>query len=142
MMKKSSIENWQKEFIRWIRKATVRPKKFKGETSPQGIVELRGIFAVTPFEARQLPGEDITAGESIRCWLKPIGMPYPYSLYQCFAKGTVADLLSEQDEDVELIVKLKCLGQIKVYTVEISWGEEDRGVDYPPAFLIEDAKIK
>jgi hypothetical protein len=138
------MESWQdkeadqsnSKFIQWADKVSKRPKKYSGSAS-QGIARVDHISAVTPFEANQFRGENIVAGESVECWLSPIGGS---TLYHCFANSPVADLI---DDNLGAVfeVTVKCLGLMKVYTTDTAWGEEDRGVEYPMAALIVDAKV-
>ncbi len=127
-------------FLSWIEKVSRRPRRYKGETC-QGFANAEHITAVTPFEAYQLPDEEVVAGDSIKCWLKPIGRPF-ITEYHCFASGDVADTLSEIEETTLLEVTVKCLGQIKVYTTDHVLFEEERGIEYPMALLIEKAMPK
>jgi hypothetical protein len=59
----------------------------------------------------------------------------------CFAPGDVADQLEERPDGVLLSGTLVCLGEMKVITNDLAMDlDEDRGVDYPVAWLIKSAK--
>lgn len=128
------------KFLQWLKKVSARPRKFKGETC-QGFVKISHISAVTPFDANQFYGEKISAGESIGLWLKPVGKNSE-TLFHCFANDPVASLLFEIGEEKIVQVTTKCLGQLKVFTLNTIWGDEERGVEYPLALLITDVKNK
>ncbi len=123
-----------KSFLKWLEKVSARPKTYKGEAC-QGLVNINHITAVSPFEAKQLHSEKIIAGDSVRCWLKPIG-DRTNTLFYCFANDPVASLLFDFQEESMVEVTVKCLGQLKVYETIIDRGDEERGVSYPMALLI------
>lgn len=127
------------DFVEWIGKTVVRPRRHLGETK-SGIVRLKRLEDVSPYDASQLSKEGLVAGDSVRCWLEPVG--FDRTLYYCFANNTIADLMSDAPQDAELMVTLKCLGQIKIYESDFVLMDEDRGISYPPAFLIQDTTIR
>ena len=137
------VGSWQRsleepsneQFLQWLKKISARPKKYKGETC-QGFVKISHISAVTPLEARQFPGEKITAGESIECWLTPVGQTFQTTHFHCFANDPVASLLFDIGKEDMIEVNVKCLGQLKVFETDIAWGDEERGISYPLAVLI------
>ncbi|GEM_PF-6056563 len=123
-------------FLAELRKMKARPKLYVGE-SCRGVAVISNIYSVTPFESKQFPSEHLVPGDSIRCWITPQG-PDISTLYQCYAKGESADLISHLPDKTLAEVVLKCLGQMKVYEFDIpDFDNEDRGVSYPEAFLIE-----
>jgi hypothetical protein len=52
----------------------------------------------------------------------------------------VADTLESLPDGTVLYGTVKCLGQMKVYETIMDMGDEERGISYPTAWLIVDAK--
>lgn len=79
------------------------------------------------------------ARSSIRCWVETPGRAL--TLFHGFANGESADMIVDARRATKISGTLKCLGQLKVYETDVSFGEDERGIGYYAAFLIEDVKI-
>jgi TIR domain len=123
-----------KEFIQYIKRIFVRLEKYKGQTC-QGFVKMSHLSAVTPLDARQFSGENILAGDSVRCWLAPVGETAA-TLYHCFANGPVASALFEVDPRDIIELTLKCLGQFKAYESTLGWGDEEKKLVTPRLYSL------
>jgi hypothetical protein len=141
------ISSWQAatsrevsgEFLAAIKRMIIRPNKYAG-MSCEGLVTITHISDVEPLDSRQFPNAHLVPGDSIECWIKPHGENYT-TLYHCYANGPIADLLIDLPENSNAEVTLICLGQKKVYETVIDLGDEDRGISYSPAFLIDKATL-
>jgi TIR domain len=127
------------DFLKWLKKTAVRPVASKGQIC-QGICRIDHMDKVSPFEAKQFPGTNIIAGESIECYLTLAGHRWPW--YHCFANDIVAEAICEAANKEELVeVTLECLGFLKQYTTTIPIGDdEDRETEWYPAYLIRSVK--
>lgn len=128
------------DFLKWLKKTAVRPNAYKGQIC-QGICEIERIDKVSPFEAKQFPGTNIIAGESIECYFSRPGEHWPW--YPCFANDIVANDICETMNKGDLVaVTLECLGFLKQYTTTIPiGGDEDREIEYDSAYLIRSVKL-
>lgn len=125
--------------IIWIKRAERRPTKH-ANTEANGYFRVSRLEATEPQETKQFPKVGLRPGDSIRCWLEVEGESNN-TRYKCFAHGEVADQLEEWPEGVLLNGTLVCLGQMKVFTTDMVMDfDEDRGVEYPVAWLIKSAK--
>jgi hypothetical protein len=116
-----------------------RPKKHAG-TNGSGLFRVHHLTATDPRETKQFPDHDLLSGDSIRCWLDIEGEPGKTRMH-CFAMNGVADLIEELPEQTLLNGTLLCLGQMKMYEFSMPAFDPDdeRGIDYYTAWLIEDA---
>jgi hypothetical protein len=136
--KTSASANENSAVVDWIDRAVRRPRKCKDQSS-RGLFSVSRPGSVTPFEAEQFYGSGIAAGESVRCWIETPGQDR--FLSYCFANGESADIIDDIKSAARISATIKCLGQLKVYETDIPFGEEDRGIGYHAAFLIEDVKL-
>ena len=130
------------ELIEWLAKANRRPTKYRGE-SQTGYFRLDVKGPATPGDISQLHREELQAGDSVRCWMEIDGVEHSTE-YHCFARGDVADALESADKTDLLVGRVKCLGQIKVYSWDVPpllLDDEERGIEYPAAWLIESAAV-
>jgi hypothetical protein len=125
--------------ITWIQRAERRPTKHVN-TEASGYFRVSQLDATDPQETKQFPRAGLRPGDSIRCRLEIEGEPNK-TRYECFAHGEVADQLEEFPEGALLSGSLFCLGQMKVFTTDMVMDfDEDRGVEYPVAWLIKSVK--
>ena len=144
---KSIVETWDPpastlsndNLIAWIRRAERRPARHVG-TEASGFFRTSRLEAMVPQETKQFPKIGLRPGDSVRCWLGIEGESNK-TRYKCFALGEVADQLEEWPEGILLSGTLICLGQMKVFINDFVMDfDEDRGVEYPVAWLIKSAK--
>lgn len=127
------------ELISWINRAERRPQKY-ANTEAGGFFRVSNLQATDPTETKQFPQVGLRPGDSVRCRLNIEGEPNK-NRFHCFAPGDVVDQLEEWPEGVLLNGTLVCLGQMKVFTTDMVLDfDEDRGVEYPVAWLIKFAK--
>ncbi len=131
----ASTSDSNEDFLSWITKAQARPKKLMGGSSV-GLAKVSHISDVDQFEADQLRSHGVVAGDSVKCWVEPLGRS-PSTLFNCFANGPAADLLADVQLPADLRIRLKCVGQIKVFETIIEMSDPERGISYPTAFLID-----
>jgi hypothetical protein len=125
--------------IAWIRRAERRPAKHV-DTEASGFFHISRLEATNPQETKQFPKVGLRPGDSVRCRLDIEGEPNK-SRHKCFAQGEVADQLDEWPEGVLLSGTLVCIGQMKEFTNDFAMDfDEDRGVEYPVAWLIKSVK--
>jgi TIR domain len=125
--------------IRWLQAAMLRPQRHKGERT-RSIFKLSQPSAVDTIVAQQFYGEKMVPGDTIRCWAEHQSLPHK-TLFYCFANPVEAEELLEHGLPGNFRVSLRCLGQVKVIETDmVSFGDEDRGIGYYPAFAIEDVE--
>ena len=127
------------EFVDWVRHSSLRPEALKdttgtGEATVGGHIGTADAIAVRSFGSR------VQKGDSVSCWVE---VPGYGTLYHCYASGDRADQLTDLANDryqaarQRARVTLRCLGALKVFAADVTWGDEDQGVSYEPAYLIE-----
>ncbi len=126
------------EFETWFQKVQRRPEKYKGDTA-LGYFRVKHLSATDPQETRQFPGENLTPGDSVSCWIEVEGQQSKWTSHG-FAGGDVADFLESVTEHTVLHGKVKCLGHVKVFETIVDLGDEERGISYPTAWLVAKAK--
>jgi hypothetical protein len=128
------------DFVKWLERTALRPVAYRKHIA-QGVGEIKYIKQVTPFEAKQFPGADITAGESIQCSFYPKKLEKSWSSYLCFANDKIAAYICEAINEKELVkVTLECLGFRKTYSRPpnlLAEEEDDDRAEYDPAYLIK-----
>lgn len=145
---KSIVSTWKtgspvkrnNALINWMKQSERRPTKHIGR-SESGLFRVRHLASTEPRETKQFPDYALQPGDSVRCWVDVEGDTSGTNRMYCFAKNDIADLIEELPERALLRGTLVCLGQIKIYEFSMPAFDPDdeRGIDYYPAWLIEDA---
>ena len=129
------------KLVEWVKRAELRPTKYVN-SKESGLFRVWFLKATTLQETKQfLHKAKLRPGDSIKCWLEIEGKSHG-TLFHCFVPGDIADQLEQLPEKVLLHGTLVCLGQMKVISNELvlDYDNEDRGIEYPVAWLIESAK--
>jgi hypothetical protein len=129
----------EEAFADWVEMAVKQPVSYRNEAR-RGVFTVSNPGSVTRSESDQFYGSGIKAGESIRCWAAIPGMKS--TIFDCFANDETADAISRMKVAKKVEADFKCLGQLKEFqTIWTGFGDEDRGVEYSAAFLIERVRV-
>lgn len=132
------------EFVAWINRSALRPQALK-DTSGVGEAFVGGHVATADAGAVSTFRGTVKKGESVRCWVEIPGLGG--TLYYCYASGEQAEQIVGLSTGrfsasrYRARLTLRCLGVLKVFATDINLGDEDQGVSYEPAYLIEQIEL-
>lgn len=134
-----------RRFANWVFRSALRPRAMAGTRGSGAALVAKRVSAVRPLAVRTFH-RDLSEGDSVCCWVT-VPDSGVMTLYNCFASGKVAERVVElaarnKGDDIPASVRLRCLGVIKEFATEVSWGgDEDQGTSFAPAYMIEEVEL-